>query len=96
MSGASLHCIAGFLLVRGKSILLSTSVGFPTGHVNSAAAVLSCADCHLTVVLRISLLTVYHVYTGEPDTFATATVAMPCTRRTWRGVTLADTKTSVW
>lgn len=57
LSAASFQLIGGVSLVREKSIILSASVEFLIGLGISAAAVVSCADGHPTVVAPIHLFT---------------------------------------
>lgn len=80
MSVASLRSFVDVSIKHGNRIFLSTLVWFGAGLENSAAMVLSWAAPHLTVVVRIYLFTIYHVYTGVFDTPATAILAM-----LWRG-----------
>lgn len=95
MSAAFFHLIAGVQVARRKSILLSASVGFLTGLGNSAAAVLLCADSHPTVVVRIHLLTVYHVYTFLFDTPVAVAAAMVWTAYAGPCVIFAGGQTGV-
>lgn len=78
MYTASFYFIFAVPAARGKWFLLSVSVAGPG---NSAAAVHSCADLLPTVVVRISLLTVYHVCTYEPVVSSVTTATM-----LWTGI----------
>lgn len=75
LAAASLRLIGGVSVTQGKAIPLSTSVEFLTGPENSATVVLYCADHRLTVIVRILLLTVYHIYTGVFSAPVTGAVA---------------------
>lgn len=77
---------AGVPAARGKSILLSASVGFLMGPDNSAAAVLSRADPRPTVVVYIHLLIVYQVCAIEFDVAAVATATILWTGLAGSGV----------
>lgn len=76
MSTTSPRPIARTPVAQGKSILLSASEEFLVGPRNPGAAVVSCVNPRRTVVMRICLLNMYHVYTGCPDIPAAATVTM--------------------
>lgn len=89
MSAASPRLIAGTPAAQGRSILLSASVLFLTGPGNSATDVFSCANPHLSVILRIHLLTVCHICTGMHDAPVAAAATMLCTKRAVGGVILA-------
>lgn len=95
ISADSFHSNAGVPAVQGKSILLSGSVEFLMSPGNSAAAVFSCADLRLTVVLRICLLTMCHVNTDEPDVPPASTFTILWTSPTRRGIARAGSTVNI-
>lgn len=82
ISAVSLQFSASAPALQKRRISLSISVGALTGPGNCAAAVLSWAMRHPTVVVRILQLTVYHWCSGIMLARNAATFTM--LGRTWR------------
>lgn len=73
MSAASSWLSAVAPAFSGRWILLSVSMGALTGPENYVAAVLSCAMSHPTMLFRIFLLTVGHIFIRTFDAPLAAT-----------------------